>query len=111
MTLKAMSYPDPEVLAIHFREAGWYAEASRYFALAGDQSVAVLAFDRASILYRLAIDLGSAACDASQGLRVKLAEALANAGRGGEAAGEFLAGAVDDSLDSLDLAGVQLFST
>jgi serine/threonine protein kinase len=103
MTLKAMSYPDPEVLAIHFREAGWHPEASRYFALAGDQSVAVLAFDRASSLYRLAIDLGSASSGGSRELRVKLAEALANAGRGGEAGGQFLAGAVDDSLDSLDL--------
>ncbi len=102
-TLRAMSYPDPEVLAIHYREAGWYPEASRYFALAGDQSVGVLAFDRASALYRLAIELGSAEATGSRGLRIKLGDALANAGRGGEAAGEYLAAAIDDSADSLDL--------
>ena len=59
-TLDALSYPDPEVLAIHYREAGVLPKASRYFALAGDQAIGVLAFDRASSLYRLAIELGAA---------------------------------------------------
>ena len=98
-----MNYPDPEVLAIHYREAGWYPEASRYFALAGDQSAGVLAFDRASALYRLAIELGPRQAAVSRGLRIKLGDALANAGRGGEAAGEYLAAAIDDSAESLDL--------
>jgi len=114
MTLRAVSYPDPEVLAIHYREAGWYPEASRYFALAGDQSVGVLAFDRASALYRLAIELGSDEAAGSRALRIKLGDALANAGRGGEAAGEYLAAAIDDSAESLDLrrrAAVQYLIT
>ena len=102
-TLKAMNYPDPEVLAIHYREAGCLPEASRYFAQAGDQSAGVLAFDRASVLYRQAIELGSGGARESRGLRIKLGDALANAGRGGEAAAEYLAAAIDDSAESLDL--------
>ncbi len=114
LTLRAVSYPDPEVLAIHYREAGWYPEASHYFALAGDQSVGVLAFDRASALYRLAIERGSDEAAGSRELRIKLGDALANAGRGGEAAGEYLAAAIDDSAESLDLrrrAAVQYLIT
>jgi len=114
MTLKAVNYPDPEVLAIHYREAGWSPEASRYFALAGDQSVGVLAFDRASTLYRLAIELGPEVAAGSRELRIKLGDALASAGRGGEAAGEYLAAAIDHSAESLDLrrrAAVQYLIT
>ena len=103
MTLKAMSYPDPEVLAIHFREAGCYPEASGYFAEAGDQAVGVLAFDRASALYRSALKLGSLGIAESRRLHIKLGHSLANAGRGGEAAGEYLATAMDNSDESLDL--------
>lgn len=113
-TLRTMSYPDPEVLAIHYRGAGRYPDASRYFALAGDQSVRVLAFDRASALYRLAIELGFHEAAGSRGLRIKLGDALANAGRGGEAAAEYLAVAIDDSAESLDLrrrAAVQYLIT
>jgi hypothetical protein len=64
--------------------------AGTYFARAARQAAAALAFDRAAKLYRQTLELrpeGVAETD----LRVELAEALANAGRGGEAAREYLA--------------------
>src|SRR5262249_41939820 len=59
-----------------------------------DQAAEALAFDRAVNLYRLALELRPADAAANSGvdrsLRVRLGDALANAGRGGEAAQEFL---------------------
>lgn len=101
--LKEVDYPDPEAVGVHLREAGLPLEASRYFAAAGDRAVDVLAFDRASAVYRHAIELGSAGPAESRALRIKLGESLAKAGRGGEAAEEFLKAAFDDSAESLDL--------
>ena len=63
----------------------------------------MLAFDRASALYRVALELSHPDGDGARGLRIKLGDALANAGRSGEAAGEYLAAAVDNSDESLDL--------
>ena len=51
---------------------------------------AKLAFDRAARFYRLALDLGHGEETGETQLREKLAEALANAGRGFEAAQEYL---------------------
>jgi hypothetical protein len=101
-TLEEMKYPVPEVLAIHFREAGRHAQASTCFALAGDQSMSVLAFERAASMYRMAIELDPIDLARSRRLRVKLGDALANAGRGSAAASEYLA-AANGSAESLTL--------
>jgi tRNA A-37 threonylcarbamoyl transferase component Bud32/tetratricopeptide (TPR) repeat protein/type II secretory pathway predicted ATPase ExeA len=75
---------DPEMLATHWSGAGNATRAREYAIRAADQAASALAFDHAAALYRMALDLGSK--DASKGLKVKLAEALTNAGRGAEAA-------------------------
>ncbi len=79
---------DAEAIALHYAAAGNEHRASRWAEIAGDVAAGALAFDRAAGLYRLAlssVDTGHATI-----LQVKLAEALADAGRGSEAAPLFL---------------------
>jgi hypothetical protein len=83
--------PDPEALATHWREAGDHAKAAHYARLAGDKAAKALAFDRAARFYEQCLTLSEA--PASREVRVKLAEALANAGRGGEAGSQYLVAA------------------
>jgi serine/threonine protein kinase len=80
---------DPETLAIHWKGAGEYGQAARFSTLAAEQAVAVLAFDRAARLYRDALDLGLQNAQAHR-VKIGLAEALANSGRGEEAARAYL---------------------
>lgn len=94
-TLKAAGAADPETLAVHFNGAGRTSEAGRYYAEAADLAASALAFDRAAKLYRLSIELRPLAGDEGRGIRVRLAETLANAGRCVEAAEEYLVAAVD----------------
>jgi hypothetical protein len=77
-----------EALADHFREAGDAARAAAYAIRAGDEAAQALAFDRAAHLYRAALELGA---PEARVLRVKLGDALGNAGRGAEAAAAYLA--------------------
>jgi tetratricopeptide (TPR) repeat protein len=81
---------DPESLAIHFAGAGLLRQAARYYALAAGNAARSLAFDHASELYRLALAYQHSDEPARLELQVALADALANAGRGAEAAGEYL---------------------
>jgi serine/threonine protein kinase len=90
--LQASGRADAEALAVHFQGAGDPERAATYAVEAAAQSSRALAFDRAARLYRLALELrGVRAVD--DHLRVALADALANAGRGGEAAEAYLAAA------------------
>ena len=86
---------DPETLAVHFQGANQPERAAAYFARGADQAAETLAFDRAAKLYRLALEMQPGAGDRSQEdrrrLRTKLGDALADAGRGAEAAREYLA--------------------
>jgi hypothetical protein len=82
---------DPEALAIHFREAGDSAKAGVYAVNAAAQATSALAFDRAARLYRVALELDARGGEPARLLRVKLGDALANAGRGEEAARAYLA--------------------
>ncbi len=88
LALEAAGDTDPEVLASHFEAAGRLAQAGRYALEAARQSAAALAFDRAARLYRWAISLAPAEADSET--RERLGDALANAGRGGEAADAYL---------------------
>jgi serine/threonine protein kinase len=115
LVLEASRQSDPEVLAIHFQEAGEPGRAGTYYALAAAQAAEALAFDRAAKLYRLALELqvprGVERCQ----LRTRLANALANAGRGAESAREYLRAADSaGEAEALDLqwqAALQLLSS
>ena len=82
---------DPETLATHFHEGGDPERAARYAESAAARAADSLAFDRAARLYRLALDLKPAGDPGHQRLRVQLGDALANAGRGSDAADAYLA--------------------
>ena len=102
--LAASGQADPERLAIHFRGAGDSAEAGKHYALAAAQAAEALAFDRAAKLYLTALQLRGGEGLEQQALRIQLADALANAGRGGESAREYLAAAAAAApADALEL--------
>ncbi len=77
---------DSETLAVHFEAAGTPEVAGRYYAEAAAKAAKALAFDRAAKLYRQALELWPTPGEAGRTLRVELGDALANAGRGVEAA-------------------------
>lgn len=81
---------DPEALAVHYHGARQHAKAAQYYGIAADQAAAALAFDRAVELYRFALGLRRDEATSDADLRTRLAEALANSGRGAEAAREYL---------------------
>jgi serine/threonine protein kinase len=103
---------DPEILAGHYRGAGDLAQASEYYARGADQAAAALAFDHAASLYRTALELYSGPAEQATSLRGKLGGALANAGRGAEAAQAYLdaAGSTTgaEALELKRLASMQL---
>jgi hypothetical protein len=107
--LEASGRADPEVLAFHLLGANEAERAGTYYALAGDRAAEALAFDRAATLYRLALELGRADTEAACRLRARLADALANAGRGLEAAKEYQAASSlgQEPLENQLRAGVQ----
>jgi hypothetical protein len=77
---------DAEVLAFHLEGAREDEEASRYYAMAASGAARGLAFDRAADLYRRALRLSPANLAEQRPLYEQLGAALANAGRGAEAA-------------------------
>ncbi|HXU73907.1 MAG TPA: protein kinase [Polyangia bacterium] len=102
IALESSPRPDSEALAVHFAAAGEDVRASEYAAQAAARAFEALAFDRAARLYRLAIELMQARIDAHTDhersvergslrlLWARLGDALANAGRGAEAAEAYL---------------------
>ena len=97
-TLEATAGADPELLAIQFQGAARFDKAEHYFVRAADRAAATLAFDHAARLYRRALELGGPASRDSAVLNRKLGDALANAGRGGEAASAYMAATVGASV-------------
>jgi ABC-type arginine transport system ATPase subunit len=93
LALETSTVLDPESLAVHYEAAGAPERAAAYAADAAAKAADALAFDRAARLYRVALELGTADEVAAQKLRVGLGDALANAGRGAEAARAYLAAA------------------
>ena len=111
-TLEVSDRADFEALAVHYRGAGEPARAGELFARAAEQAAEALAFDRAVTLYRRVLELRSPGEGEDRCLRTQLANALANAGRGAEAAREYLATATGagraEGLRLKQCAGYQL---
>jgi len=82
---------DPGTLTTHYQAIGDLAKTAHHAARAAADAERGLAFERAAYFYRLILQLGEGGTAALPECRVKLAEALANAGRGHEAGVEFLA--------------------
>ncbi len=82
---------EPEQLVVHYAEAGDGGRAGETAIFAAHAAAEKLAFNRAAELYRKAIDLQPSADAASaRDLFRHLGDALANAGRGAQAAAEYL---------------------
>jgi serine/threonine protein kinase len=91
LALEASGRADPESLALHWKESQNFDRAAEYAVAAARRAAETLAFDRAARLYSLALDLSSGADPPERrALRVGLADALSNAGRGAEAASAYL---------------------
>ena len=110
--LEASGVADPEALAEHYLNAGDNELAARHSLRAADQAAAALAFDRAARLYQMGLELWEPpGIDAKRALRRRLADALANANRGEEAAKAYLLAASDaaprETLDLKRRAGEQ----
>src|SRR6185369_14603774 len=76
-------------LARHWLAAGDPKQAVQYLVKAARGAAEKLAFDRAAELYRVALESGAVAIEARRDLLRARGEALALAGRGYEAAGEY----------------------
>jgi len=76
----------PEILVHHLEAGGLRAQAAELASTAARRAADALAFDRAAMLYQSALRLGDPAPRERDLLRLELAAALSNAGRGREAA-------------------------
>ncbi|WP_159396694.1 serine/threonine-protein kinase PknK [Sorangium cellulosum] len=110
--LEASGRVEPDVLALHFRRGGRVDKAAEYAIQAGDRAAEALAFDRAAEHYAAALEAAPGGAEEVRALRIKLGDALRNAGRGAEAAREYAAAAEgatpEESLDLRRCAAEQL---
>jgi serine/threonine protein kinase len=88
--LEATQRADPEALAVHYNAAGEAEAAAGYAVEAAARAEGALAFDRAARLYRLALEARGPGHPEAGRLRRELGDALANGGRGAEAAEAYL---------------------
>jgi hypothetical protein len=113
--LQAAGRADLEPLALHYEGAEDPGRAAEYYARAADRAAEALAFDRAADLYRRALGLRPGAGTPTNALRAKRGDALANAGRGGEAAGVYLQaaeeGRANEALELRRRAALQLLAS
>jgi eukaryotic-like serine/threonine-protein kinase len=95
--IEARGIDDPEALFEHYLGAGERVHAATQAAIAARKAAEALAFDRAALFYRRALELAPAKGPELIDLKRGLAEALANAGRPAEAAEAFRDVAQDTS--------------
>ncbi|MGO9834425.1 MAG: protein kinase domain-containing protein [Polyangiaceae bacterium] len=93
--LESAADADPESVALHLVGAGEEEKAAPYAERAAERAVGMLAFDRAVQLFRMALRSARPRTPEASRLRVRLAEALAWAGRGEEAGRAYLEAAAD----------------
>jgi hypothetical protein len=105
LALEAAGASDLEALTIHWREAGDAARTAEFAAAAAEKADKALAFDRAARFYQLALDALAVDDPRRAALRLRLADALASAGRGQEAGEAYLtaAEAGASAVQALDL--------
>jgi tetratricopeptide (TPR) repeat protein len=117
LALESSAHPDPDLLAIHWLGAGEIEAACKHTLAAAARANTALAFERAARLYGRALKLQSESPRKvpraeERALQTKLGEALANAGRGAQAAHAYrdaCAGANDaEALELRRLAADQL---
>ena len=112
--LEGSEHADPEALAVHLLGGGAVERGTEYAIEAAEKASAALAFERAAVFYRLAIEALPAEQVARRRLRTALGDALVNAGRGADAAAAYLAAAEGEgtpAAEALELtrrAGEQL---
>jgi eukaryotic-like serine/threonine-protein kinase len=103
---------DPESLFEHYMGAGERMRAATHAAVAARKAAVALAFDRAAVFYRRALELAPGRGAEMIAMKRGLAEALVNAGRPAEAAQAYLDLAQETSaaqaLDSRRRAAEQL---
>jgi serine/threonine protein kinase/tetratricopeptide (TPR) repeat protein len=88
--IEAKGVDDPEALYEHYLGAGDKQKASVYAAKAGAGAQKALAFERAALFYERAIELSADSNTEIGSWYIGLGDALASAGRGGEAVREYL---------------------
>jgi serine/threonine protein kinase/tetratricopeptide (TPR) repeat protein len=104
--LESAGHADPETLAVHYEGACEPIKAGNFYALAAAEAAEALAFERAAKLYRRSLELRPQEGNAGRDWRRKLADALANAGRGAEAAREYqIAAGEAEGAEALELLG------
>lgn len=86
---------DPETIGVHYQASGQAARAAFYYRLAAESADRSLAFARAVKLYRLSLELDPQSAANGRELKTQLADALANAGLGVQAAEAYLAAALE----------------
>ncbi|MEO8493715.1 MAG: AAA family ATPase [Planctomycetota bacterium] len=102
--LEASGKTDAETIAVHFHQSDQHDKAGVYYARAADQAANALAFDRAAHLYELSATLRPLPGGEGRQLRLKLGDALANAGRAKLAADQFvIASNQAEGLERIDL--------
>jgi hypothetical protein len=101
---------DAELVAHCYHQAGKNSKACRFYIKAADATATALAFTRAAELYRFSLQLLEPRSDKEFVLRKKLADALASAGRGTEAAEEYQTAArLADGSERIELDSLAAF--
>ena len=89
--LEALGMPDLQRIAQHYERAGKPQLCAKYALMAADRASDVLAFNDAARFFEMALATGSLESEACRIVHSQCADALAKAGRGGDAADHFFA--------------------